>query len=621
MKKILILSIVLIVAWQLYASAPGGISSGLRMWLDASTLSLNNNDPVSSWTDQSGNGFHAAQATVGFQPKYLTNVVNGMPAIQFNTDDFLEFDGNVIVNTNYTIFAVVRRTSAGASGSTSSHHYFLGGTASTANRNLHVGWRSNTTFTQDQYSNEINTYVTAFNAGTEAPLILSARHSSTFSEGKDAYINGGLRGVSLYPVASRYSHMTAWAGASIGRYIDGTIDTRFNGWVAELIMYNRYLSDAERKSVETYLGNKYGITVQNDPSSSYHYSDWFSMQVSVSAPNASANGGGLTVDATFDTNFTRIRAAHNDMTGVVSNYNPNDLLYPSFGRLNRVWYMEVSGSNAIVDTKISFDLSAFGQSHFSDPADYRLLFKRCSCAKYEILSPSPVVNGNIIEFTLPDRKAVEHSGFYTLGTLAQDIPLPVELSSFSALQIQSGGVRLNWISQSETGLMGYYVFRSASPQIAEGIQVSPLIAAHNASTVKYYSFTDSEIGEDGEYYYWLQSMDYSGQNQFHGPVRLVYNTGTNGGAPTLPVITGIKSVFPNPFNPSTKISFVLKDAGDVQIKAFNNRGQMVKQWQRPQLTAGEHTIAWDADDLPSGIYMLQFTSGNHFETRKITLSK
>lgn len=217
MKRLLIVTTMLLLAWQLYSAGPGDISSGLGMWLDASTLSLNNNDPVSSWTDQSGNGFHATQASAGFQPKYLSNVVNGMPAVQFNTDDFLEFDGTVIVNTNYTIFAVVRRTSAGASGSTSSHHYFLGGTASTANRNLHVGWRSNTTFTQDQYSNEINTYVTAYNAGTEAPLILSARHSSTFSEGKDAYINGGLRGVSLYPVASRYSHMTAWAGAAIGR--------------------------------------------------------------------------------------------------------------------------------------------------------------------------------------------------------------------------------------------------------------------------------------------------------------------------------------------------------------------------------------------------------------------
>ncbi len=67
---------------------------------------------------------------------------------------------------------------------------------------------------------------------------------------------------------------------------------------------------------------------------------------------------------------------------------------------------------------------------------------------------------------------------------------------------------------------------------------------------------------------------------------------------------------PNPFNPSTTISFSItaKDAKDSKIDIYNSKGQKVKQLVSDQLSAGQHTVVWNGDDdngkpVSSGVYL------------------
>jgi len=63
--------------------------AGLELWLEADTLTLNNNDPVATWTDQSGNENDATASGVA-RPTYKTNTINGLPSLEFNgTSNFL----------------------------------------------------------------------------------------------------------------------------------------------------------------------------------------------------------------------------------------------------------------------------------------------------------------------------------------------------------------------------------------------------------------------------------------------------------------------------------------------------------------------------------------------------
>jgi hypothetical protein len=63
--------------------------------------------------------------------------------------------------------------------------------------------------------------------------------------------------------------------------------------------------------------------------------------------------------------------------------------------------------------------------------------------------------------------------------------------------------------------------------------------------------------------------------------------------------------YPNPFNPSTQISYKLADAGAVTLTIYNSVGQHVATLVNEQQQAGEHSITWRAGNLSSGIYFYQ----------------
>jgi len=79
--------------------------------------------------------------------------------------------------------------------------------------------------------------------------------------------------------------------------------------------------------------------------------------------------------------------------------------------------------------------------------------------------------------------------------------------------------------------------------------------------------------------------------------------------------------YPNPFNPTTGISFSLPAAADVRLDIFNIMGQRIATLVDGTLNAGVHTFAWDGANLASGVYMYRLTAGDLIETRKMMLLK
>jgi len=59
-------------------------TDGLRLWLKADELPLNNGAAVSEWRDMRGQGFGLSQASVAAQPVYRTNALAGRPAVDFD---------------------------------------------------------------------------------------------------------------------------------------------------------------------------------------------------------------------------------------------------------------------------------------------------------------------------------------------------------------------------------------------------------------------------------------------------------------------------------------------------------------------------------------------------------
>jgi hypothetical protein len=99
-----------------------------------------------------------------------------------------------------------------------------------------------------------------------------------------------------------------------------------------------------------------------------------------------------------------------------------------------------------------------------------------------------------------------------------------------------------------------------------------------------------------------------------------------GATPQTPAAELSLSNYPNPFNPSTEISYTLPITGDVMVAVYNTRGQKVTTLVEGTQNAGTYTTRWSGTDangkpVSSGIYYCRVTSGTQDCTRKMVLMK
>ncbi len=78
---------------------------------------------------------------------------------------------------------------------------------------------------------------------------------------------------------------------------------------------------------------------------------------------------------------------------------------------------------------------------------------------------------------------------------------------------------------------------------------------------------------------------------------------------------------PNPFNPTTSISFTIPGADHVTIEIYNVAGQKVDILVNDFMDAGKYSVVWDASGFSAGVYFYMVKSGDFYRTMKMTLLK
>jgi hypothetical protein len=79
--------------------------------------------------------------------------------------------------------------------------------------------------------------------------------------------------------------------------------------------------------------------------------------------------------------------------------------------------------------------------------------------------------------------------------------------------------------------------------------------------------------------------------------------------------------YPNPFNPSTQIAFDLPENSRVSLKIYDVLGRKVATLLDEQREAGRHTVSWNAEGMPSGVYFTRLDAGRFSGTMKLLLMK
>jgi hypothetical protein len=76
---------------------------------------------------------------------------------------------------------------------------------------------------------------------------------------------------------------------------------------------------------------------------------------------------------------------------------------------------------------------------------------------------------------------------------------------------------------------------------------------------------------------------------------------------------------PNPFNPTTTITYSLPSPGFVELAVFDVQGKTVDTLVSQTQEAGYHSTTFDAGALPSGVYFYRLQSHDFSEIRKMIL--
>jgi len=79
--------------------------------------------------------------------------------------------------------------------------------------------------------------------------------------------------------------------------------------------------------------------------------------------------------------------------------------------------------------------------------------------------------------------------------------------------------------------------------------------------------------------------------------------------------------YPNPFNPSTYINYDVASAVNVKLEVHNMLGQKVAVLVNKLQNPGHYSVLFNADEIPSGIYIYTIRLGNYFSSKKMILLK
>jgi endonuclease I len=102
--------------------------------------------------------------------------------------------------------------------------------------------------------------------------------------------------------------------------------------------------------------------------------------------------------------------------------------------------------------------------------------------------------------------------------------------------------------------------------------------------------------------------------------------GITSDVPAAAAAGAIESVYPNPFNPETTVSFSLAEAGLVRLEVYGVDGRLVRTLLSGPMDAGTFTTMWDGRDdagrsVPSGAWFVRMSAGRTADTQKVMLLK
>lgn len=509
-------------------SGPGGVGNSTSnfLWLDAGH-GIVAPSGISQWQDRSGNNNHAEQSTPVRRPNLYTNSMNGYPSVEFDNDqtnyDFMVIPDNATLEgmVGLTGFVVYRLNNGTASAAPrcffgkrdgvdvrEAYAWFLHTSGSGISQKLDIDGTGN----RAGGTTLVTTGVTHLNGFTYHGAAPSNNQDQVLYEGNNAVGNAIESSTSI---PNYTSHI--YIGTLQGHTGSGANASRFNGSMAEIILYNRFLNEAERILVNNYLAAKYDIALatadvyrqDNAANGNYDHDVAGIGRVNASNIHNDARGTGiLRVNNPTGLGDNEFLVWGHD-NGQVGTWGGAEHPATVEGRWQRTWRCsELNTSGTAVDVgavDLTFDLNGLGTI---TTAHLRLLVDTDNDGLFADETPisgATALGGGLYRFS--GVTALANGRRFTLGSTDIHVtPLPVELLRFSATPLPDH-VELDWSTATEQHNERFLVERSLD-LIAWGT-VATVPGAGNSSSERHYTARDA-APVNGTSYYRLVQVDFDG---------------------------------------------------------------------------------------------------------------
>jgi hypothetical protein len=493
-------------------------ASGLRLWLRADSLVTQTGGAVSQWNDLSPQSNHATQGTPASRPLFVPNALNGRPVIRFDgVNDWLDGNIGTQVGRDRSLFIVYRRNTFLANGGIFSLRSASGN-----------DWNSTDAMALTHSSTNSQGVMLAQN-----PLFYSGIDSvNTYRflsiiRNVDS-VTMRINGITQQPTQNGPSTSLNTTGYRLGaRASNGSqLSLHSNIDIAEVLLYNRGLSNQERLAVEAYLAAKYGLGISNSATPSVPQGTTGSFVL---------GNTGATVT------FITPSSTAGSLSGSVTNSRPNVFGSLPTGIVNlaeRFWTINQTNLTGYTYA-LTLDLSTLGG--VQNFANLKLLKRNNASSPWLDVETLP---GVTITRNAPFITVAGLTSFsdFTIGSDASN-QLPVELTEFTGRKSEQG-VELAWRTASELNNSGFEVQRRSENRGASTEWHALGFVRGNGTTTEAQSYSFLDRTATGKVQYRLKQIDFDGQFEYSNIIEV--DAG-------LPKVFALEQNYPNPFNPTTVI--------------------------------------------------------------------
>ncbi len=235
-----------------------------------------------------------------------------------------------------------------------------------------------------------------------------------------------------------------------------------------------------------------------------------------------------------------------------------------------------------------------------------------------------------VDVTVSDDKGNEYPLQGKEFKVGSEIAPPSSVTITDIPGDQGHSLEIEWsLSPDDATISHYNIYRSRFPYFTDHIALESfitldeLIAAEQNSTILIESVPRGETSyldmtvpvSNAEYYYWLQAMSENGASEKVTARNVITSV------ESMPTGLRLNVPYPNPFNPTTTIDYYLSQDIYITLEIYNISGQKVDVLKDGIAETGYHSIVWNAEGMPSGIYFCRLTTDDFIDMKKMLLLK